>query len=115
LRDALERVPEGRHKLRYEFEPTGGPDIAKGLSAPGRGQLYIDGKLVGRGDLPKTIAICVGQGGGVTAGADPGSPVTTLYKPPFGFTGKLYYAVVNVSGDLIKDDEATMRVARARQ
>ena len=28
---------EGRHALRYEFEPTGEPDIANGKGAPGAG------------------------------------------------------------------------------
>ena len=44
--------PEGRHALRYEFEPTGAPDIANGKGVPGRGQLYIDGKLVGATRVP---------------------------------------------------------------
>jgi arylsulfatase len=113
--ESTEKVPTGRHKLRYEFEVTGKPDLAKGLGAPGRGQLYIDGKLVGQFDLPKTIGICVGLGAGVTAGADPGSPVTTGYTPPFTFTGTIHSAIVDVSGNLIKDTEAEMRVAMARQ
>ena len=29
-------VPEGRHKLRYEFEVTGKPDVPNGKGAPGR-------------------------------------------------------------------------------
>ena len=45
-------LTEGRHALRYEFEPTGEPDIANGKGVPGRGQLYIDGKLVGSDRLP---------------------------------------------------------------
>ncbi|MCX4585971.1 hypothetical protein [Streptomyces sp. NBC_01481] len=31
-----ETVPEGRHALRFEFEPTGAPDIAHGKGTPGR-------------------------------------------------------------------------------
>ena len=50
-------VPEGRHKLRFEFEVTGKPDIGKGKGAPGRGQLYIDGKLVGQADIPLTMPL----------------------------------------------------------
>jgi arylsulfatase len=57
----------------------------------------------------------VGLGAGVTAGADPGSPVTTGYTPPFTFTGTIHSAIVDVSGNLIKDTEAEMRVAMARQ
>ena len=113
--ESKESVPAGRHKVRYEFEPTGRLDIPKGLGAPGKGQLYIDGKLVGQLDLPKTIPLCVGLGGGVTADADPGSPVTTLYKPPFVFIGTLHSVVVDVTGDLIKDTESEMRMVMARQ
>jgi len=108
-------VPEGRHKLRYEFEPTGKPNIAQGLGAPGRAQLYIDGTLVGDMDLPKTIPLAMGLGGGVTAGADPGAPVTMAYEPPFAFTGTLYSVTVDVTGELITDSEAAMRMVMARQ
>ena len=38
-------VPEGAVELRFEFEPTGKPDVMKGKGAPGRAQLYINGKL----------------------------------------------------------------------
>ena len=40
-------VSAGRHALRFEFEPTGVPDPAKGHGSPGRLQLYIDGELAG--------------------------------------------------------------------
>ena len=68
---------------------TGKPDIAKGKGAPGRGQLYIDGKLVGQGDIPLTMPLSLGLGGGIVCGADTGSPVWDKYKPPFKFTGTL--------------------------
>ncbi len=108
-------VPTGRHKLRYEFEMTGKPDVKKGLGASGRGQLYIDDALVGQLELPKTIPLSMGLGGGVMAGADGGSPVVEMYKPPFMFTGTILSLVVDVTGELIKDSEAEMRVAMARQ
>ena len=42
----------GKHELRFEFEPTGKPDMAHGKGAPGRLQLYIDGVVqrVGEAD-----------------------------------------------------------------
>ena len=50
------RCPPARHELRFEFEPTGEPDLANGRGAPGRLQLYVDGDLVasrrGRRDHP---------------------------------------------------------------
>ena len=78
-------------------------------------QLYIDDKLVGQGDIPSTMPLAIGLAGGIVCGADTGSPVWDKYQPPFKFTGTLYSATVDVSGDLIKDSEAHMRIAMARQ
>ena len=108
-------VPEGRHKLRFEFEVTGQPDVRNGKGAPGRGQLYIDEKLVGQVDIPLTMPLSLGLGGGIVCGADTGSPVTSEYKPPFKFTGILYGVTIDVSGEHIKDEEAEMRKVMARQ
>ncbi len=108
-------VPEGRHKLRYEFEVTGKMDYPNGKGTPGRSKLYIDGKLVGEGDVPLTMAVAIGLAAGFVCGADTGSPVWDQYKPPFRFTGTIYSATVDVSGDLIRDPEAEMRVHLARQ
>jgi len=56
-----------------------------------------------------------GLGGGMSVGLDTGSPVTSDYKAPFPFTGKLYRVTLDVSGELIVDDELTMRKIMARQ
>jgi arylsulfatase len=110
-----QQVPEGRHKLRFEFEVTGEPDILKGIGAAGRGQLYIDGELMGQSDIAVTNPIVLGLASGVSIGADAGSSVTEEYSPPFEFTGKIYSVTIDVSGELIEDDEATMRTIMARQ
>jgi hypothetical protein len=52
---------------------------------------------------------------GLTCGANPGLPVTPEYSSPFKFTGKIYGVTVDVSGDLIKDSEAELRLVMARQ
>jgi arylsulfatase len=108
-------VPEGRHQLRFEFEMTGAPDIAQGKGAPGLGQLYFDGKLVGQAEIPVTTPLVLGLTGGIVCGADPGAPVTPDYAPPFRYTGTLYSATVDVSGELIKDDELELRAMLAKQ
>jgi arylsulfatase len=108
-------VPEGRHQLRYEFEVTGEADVLNGKGAPGRGQLYIDGQLVGQVDMDVTNPIMLGLASGVAIGADPGSPVTDLYKGPFDFNGVIHKVTMDVSGDLIQDTEAEMRSIMARQ
>ena len=112
-------VPEGKSILRYEFEPTGQPDFAKGKGAPGRAQLYIDGKLVGQADLPVTVPLLIGLGGGLTVGRNPGSPVSQLYGPPFAFTGTIFKVTADVSGQMLHDTEeerqAASKAAMSRQ
>jgi arylsulfatase len=103
--ESTQEVPKGKCKLRYEFEPTGKPDVAKGKGAPGRGQLYINGKLVGKGNLPVTVPLLLGLGGGVSVGRNPGSSVSSLYEPPFAFTGRIFKVTADVSGKMIQDTE----------
>jgi arylsulfatase len=94
---------------------TGKPDVFNGKGAPGRGQLYMNGKLAGQVDIPLTMPLSLGLGGGIVCGADTGSPVWDKYEPPFKFTGTLYSVRVDVSGEMIEDTEAEMRFALARQ
>jgi arylsulfatase A-like enzyme len=107
-------VPAGKHQLRFEFEPTGEPDMAKGRGAPGSLQLYIDGTLVGNADAEVTTPFMFNPGA-LTCGANPGSPVTPEYVGPFTFTGTLHSVTLDVSGKLIHDPEAELRHHLARQ
>ncbi|MFJ7056481.1 arylsulfatase [Streptomyces griseobrunneus] len=109
-----ESVPEGRHALRFEFEPTGAPDMAQGKGAPGRAKLYVDGRLVGQSDMPVTTPIAFNPGG-MACGTNPGSAITPDYQSPFRFTGTLHSVTVDLSGDLIVDAESEMRMHMARQ
>jgi arylsulfatase len=106
-------LPRGRHELRFEFEPTGAPDVAQGKGAPGLAQLYIDGRLAGETELTVTIPQSIGIEG-MTCGRDGGSAVTADYQPPFPFTGTLERVVVEVSGTLIHDKAAELRTILAR-
>jgi arylsulfatase len=112
--ESVEKIPEGRHQLRFEFEVTGKPDIANGKGAPGKAQLYIDGKLVGQAEVPVTTPLSLGLTG-LSCGAAHGAPVVPEYQPPFEFTGKIYGVTVDVSGELIEDKEAEVRMIMARQ
>ena len=107
-------LPVGKHELRFEFEPTGEPDPSKGKGAPGRLQLYVDGSMVGNAEAPLTTPFMFNPGA-LTCGANPGSPVTPDYEGPFTFTGTLHGVTLDVSGDLINDTEAELRVHLARQ
>jgi arylsulfatase len=113
--ESVKEIPEGAKQLRFEFEVTGKPEILKGKGAPGHAQLYIDGELVGQVELDVTNPLALGLACGAAVGADPGSPVTDKYEVPFVYTGKLNHVTIDVSGELIRDTEAEMRIIMARQ
>jgi arylsulfatase len=112
---ATPKLAKGRHELRFEFEPTGAPDVAHGKGTPARAQLYVDDKLAAQTELPVTIPIDIGITEGLTCGRDDGSTVTDDYAAPFAFTGKLEQVTIDVSGQMIEDKEATMRTIMAHQ
>ena len=112
---STEDVTEGSHELRFEFEVTGPPDVANGKGAPGNGQLYLDGLLVGQAAVPVTTPLALGLTSGIHVGAAPGAPVCPEYEPPFPFTGTVHSVTIDVSGELIQDDEAEIRRILARQ
>ncbi|MGB7806518.1 MAG: arylsulfatase [Actinomycetota bacterium] len=107
-------IPAGDHSLRFEFEPTGKPDMKNGRGAPGRLQLYLDEALVGSAEAPVTTPFILNPGA-LTCGANPGSPVTDEYQSPFRFTGTLRTVTVEVEGELIHDPEAELRAHMASQ
>jgi arylsulfatase len=109
-----EPVPTGKHELRFEFEPTGKPDLAAGKGAPGHLQLYVDGELVATADAPVTTPFAFNPGA-LACGLNPGSPVTPDYRSPFKFTGTIDKVVIDVSGELIHDPELELRAHLARQ
>jgi arylsulfatase len=107
-------LPEGAVALRYEFEPTTPPDFANGRGAGGRGQLYIDDTLVGNAEIPVTVPIIFGLEG-LSCGYDFGEAVTNDYESPFRFTGTIKKVTVDLSGELITDDEAQVALLMAQQ
>ena len=104
----------GKHELRFEFEPTGQPDMPHGKGAPGRLQLYVDGALVGDAEAPITTPF-VFNPGALTCGANPGSPVTPGLPEPVPVHRHHPHVTVDVSGELIDDPEAELRMHMARQ
>jgi arylsulfatase A-like enzyme len=112
--ESTDPLPKGRHTLRYEFEPTGEPDIRNGKGVPGRGQLYVEGRLVASAEFPHTVPL-IFELEGLSCGYDFGAPADEEYEPPFAFTGTIYNVTVDVSGELIKDEEAEVVRLMAQQ
>jgi arylsulfatase len=104
----------GRHALRFEFEPTGAPDFKAGKGAPGRAQLYVDGRLVANAELPHTTPLFF-ELEGLSCGYDFGAPAGDGYAPPFTFNGTLHSVTFDLSGELITDDEAELARLMAQQ
>jgi arylsulfatase len=108
-------LPEGDVELRYEFEPTGAPDPSIGHGVPARGQLYVNGELVASTDMPFSVLIMFGTQG-LTCGYDGGEPAAPEeYTGTFPFTGTIKRVTIDLSGELIADTEAELRVAMMRQ
>ncbi len=100
-----EPVPDGDVELGLEFRLTGDFEIAPALTAQGfkgvKGEaaLFIDGKLVGSGEIARTVPFGWSLSGeGLCCGYDGETPVSDLYQAPFKFTGGIERVVVSVSG-----------------
>jgi arylsulfatase len=52
---------------------------------------------------------------GLSCGYDFGEAVTHKYEAPFKFTGTIKQVIIDISGELIEDDEAKVRMLMARQ
>ena len=53
---------------------------------------------------------------GLSCGYDSGAPVVPdAYQAPFTFSGTIHEVVIDVEGELIEDEEATMRRLMAQQ
>ena len=83
-------LPDGTVCVRFEYEATERPDVVQDIGAPGVGRLFFDERPVGERRLPVTIPLALGRGAVLTTvGRNPGSSVSTLYEPPFPFTGTI--------------------------
>jgi arylsulfatase len=98
-------VPSGNRALRFEFEPTGKADFSAGRGTPGRAQLYLDGELVASTDFPYTVPNMFGVLGMSCGYAAYDSVDPETYRAPFRFTGTLHQVTLDLSGELIVDDQ----------
>ena len=74
----------------------------------------MDGTLTGNAEAPVTNPFVLNPGA-LTCGGNPGSAITDDYASPFKFTGTIHSVTVDVSGELIHDSEAELRMHMARQ
>jgi arylsulfatase len=87
-----EAVPAGKHEIRYEFVPD-----APKPGAGGTGRLFVDGKKVGEGHIPKTQPYAFSADEGADVGMDGETAVSDEYKQGDNrFTGRIVKVTIDV-------------------
>jgi arylsulfatase len=105
----------GEHELRYEFAPTGAPDLGAGHGSPGNSLLYVDGRLVAARALPYTTTNRMAPVGFSCGYAAYDSVDPDVYIAPFRFAGTIHRVTIDISGDLIAHDDAELRSILTQQ
>jgi arylsulfatase len=101
---STEELPAGKAMLRFRFTRTG--------EHRGRGELFVDDRLVGAGEIPHTVpAVIETSGEGLCCGYDSGLPVSADYQAPFRFTGHIVQVVVETGEAPADDKDAQLRAA----
>jgi len=97
-----EPIPAGNHVVRFGFKYDGG-GIGKGAA----GTLFVDGKSVAEGRIPRTIPIRFSLDETFDIGSDTGTPVVEDYadKMPFAFTGTLKKFVAILEPEKLTPEE----------
>ncbi len=109
-------IPAGEHQVRMEFAYAGG-----GLGKGGKVTLYTDGKKVGEGEIPSTLAIVFSADDGCDVGKDTGAPVSPDYGPRGNaFNGRVKGVQLAIADaaekvDHLVEPEEAIRMAMARQ
>ncbi|MBX7431114.1 sulfatase-like hydrolase/transferase [Mycobacterium sp. Y57] len=106
----------GTHQVRMEFDYTG-----EGLGGGGSVRLYVDGNLVGSGEVEATLAMVFSADDGCDVGLDSGSAVSPDYRAgQTTFNGRIKGVQLAIADAAIAEDhrvspEEALRVAMARQ
>jgi arylsulfatase len=97
-------LPPGRHSIAFEFQPeASGPPVGPG----GTGTLFVNGQVVARQAMARTLPFAVQGDETFDVGLDTGSSVDERdYRTPFAFTGRLERLVVTLGESTLPKAEA---------
>ena len=112
--ESADPVPEGRHALRYEFEPTGAPGYQGRQGRTGPRAALRRRHARRQLEFPHTTPLLF-ELEGLSCGYDFGAPAADGYEPPFEFTGTIHSVTFDLSGDLINDEDAELARIMAQQ
>ncbi len=110
-----EVLTPGDHELRFDFAPTGPPELRAGKGSPGNAMLSVDGRLVAASAFPFTTTNRMSPVGFSCGYAAFDTVDPDLYVAPFRFAGTIHRVTVDVSGELHQHDEAELRGLMAQQ
>ena len=100
----------GPHVITAEFVAAGRSTDPAMPGAEGALTLYVDGDVVGSGQIVTQPGMFCAVGDGLCVGRDDASAVTPKYTAPYPFTGgRIDKVVVDVSGERYVDHEAQVR------
>ncbi len=98
----------GRHAGAFAFTKT--------ADFTGRGELLLDGKVVGRADIPHFTPVRFSiTGAGLTCGYEYGPPIGDDYDTPFTVNVGIARVVVDVSGAPYRDPEGEFDAIMSEQ
>jgi arylsulfatase len=84
-------IAPGAHEVSFVFTKT--------AEYTGRGELLLDGRVVGAGDIPHFTPMTFSYtGGGLTCGYEVGPPIGDGYEAPFRANVEIDRVVVDVTG-----------------
>jgi arylsulfatase len=99
-----EALGPGRHVLEFDWDYDG-PGLGKG----GTGTLKVDGRVVDRRRMPKSLPIGIGWVETFNVGIDTGTPVDDAdYRVPFPFTGKIHKLTMKLGPEELTPAEREM-------
>jgi arylsulfatase len=101
-------VGPGPHTLAMHYR--------RGRGLDGTVTLWVDGEQVAEGEVPRfTFTQFNGTGAGLTCGYELGPAVGPGYRAPFGFTGLIDQAVIEIEGDDQLDPAAIFEAIMAAE
>ncbi len=110
-RDVIESdavLAAGAHEVAFVF--------TKIAEFTGRGELFVDGRLVGAGDIPHFTPMTFSYtGGGLTCGYEVGPAIGDGYAAPFAANVEIDRVVVDVSGTPYRDPAAEYEAIMSEQ
>jgi len=90
-----EALSPGKHTVVFDFKYTASasqplPSTTSGIGRTGTGVLKVDGEVVAKPTMDRTVPLLLPWDETFDIGADTGTPVDDQdYKVPFKFTGKI--------------------------